>query len=158
MTRDVPNSGARCIKIAQTPHVKMIASAAMHALIKIVGAALFLAAPLEQAAEAQVPSKPPEDPITANDRAFMTVFEGQYDKTFADGAVPAKYKDLGAAVLSVAVKCEGCLKFHIKQAIQHGATRAEIVEMMRVALVAGGSAGIPTMRSAYQAMDDAKLK
>jgi hypothetical protein len=24
--------------------------------------------------------------------------------------------------------------------------------------VAGGSAGIPTMRSAYQAMDDAKLK
>ena len=109
-------------------------------------------------AEAQVPSKPAEDPITANDRAFMTVFEDQYAKAFADGAVPAKYKDLGAAILSVAVKCDGCLKFHIKQAIGHGASRAEIVEMLRVALIAGGSAGIPTMRAAYQAMDDAKLK
>ena len=105
-----------------------------------------------------MPSKPPEDPITANDRAFMTVFEDQYDKTFADGAVPAKYKDLSAAVLSIAVKCEGCLKFHIKTAIKHGATRAEIVEMVRLALVAGGSAGIPTARAAYQVMDDAKLK
>lgn len=109
-------------------------------------------------AEAQVAAKPVEDPVTANDRAFMTVFEDQYAKAFADGAVPAKYKDLGAAVLSVAVKCDGCLKFHVKQAIDHGASRAEIVEMLRVALIAGGSAGIPTMRAAYQTMDDAKLK
>lgn len=129
----------------------------MRLIVATIAAALsvaFLATPTES----QVPARPPEDPITANDRAFMTVFEGQYDKAFADGAVPAKYKDLSAAVLSVAVKCEGCLKFHIKQAIAHRATRAEIVEMMRIALIAGGSAGIPTMRSAYQIMDEAKLK
>lgn len=122
-------------------------------------AAVALGAALQFQAEAQVPPKSlPEDPITANDRPFMTVFEGQYDKAFADAAVPAEYKDLSATVLSVAVKCEGCLKFHIRQAIQHGATRAEVVEMMRIALVAGGSAGIPTMRAAYQVMDEAKLK
>jgi len=105
-----------------------------------------------------VPAKPQEDPITANDRAFMRVFESQYGEAFSDGAVPAKYKDLCAAILSVAVKCDGCLKFHIKQAIAHGASRAEVVEMLRVALIAGGSAGIPTMRAAYQVMDEAKLK
>jgi AhpD family alkylhydroperoxidase len=131
----------------------------MRRLLQVMLAVVALAAGTQLFAETQVPAKaPPEDPITVNDRAFMGVFEGQYDKAFADGAVPAKYKDLSAAVLSVAVKCEGCLKFHIKQAIAHGATRAEIVEMMRIALIAGGSAGIPTMRSAYQVMDDTKLK
>jgi AhpD family alkylhydroperoxidase len=124
----------------------------------IIGAAAAIAACLHISAEAQVPAKPAEDPITANDRAFMTVFSDQYKKAFADGAVPARYKDLGAAVLSVAVKCEDCLKFHTAMAIKHGASRAEIVEFMRIALIAGGSAGIPTMGVAYKVMDDAKLK
>jgi AhpD family alkylhydroperoxidase len=98
------------------------------------------------------------DPIVANDPEFMATFTKQYHTTFADGAVPAKYKDLAGAVLSVAVKCEDCLTSHVKSAIRHGATRAEIVEMLRVALVAGGSAGLPTMGAAYAVMDDAKLK
>lgn len=122
--------------------------------ITLLAAAFYLGA----AAPAQTPAKLAEDPITANDRPFMTEFEKQYGIAFGDGAVPAKYKDLSAAVLSVAVKCEGCLKFHIHEAIKHGANRAEIVELLRVALIAGGSAGIPTMRVAYQIMDDAKLK
>jgi len=88
----------------------------------------------------------------------MATFSRQYHTTFGDGAVPAKYKDLAGSVLSVAVKCEECLTFHVKAAIKHGATRAEIVEMLRVALVAGGSAGLPTMGAAYAAMDEAKLK
>ena len=104
------------------------------------------------------PAAPAEDPIVTNDRAFMTTFGEQYHTTFGDGAVPAKYKDLAGAVLSVAVKCEECLTFHTKAAIKHGATRAEIVEMLRIALVAGGSSGLPTMGAAYAAMDEAKLK
>jgi AhpD family alkylhydroperoxidase len=130
----------------------------MRSLFSSIAAGFALGVSLSSLAEAQVPLKPVEDPITANDRAFMTVFEDQYGKAFGDGAVPARYKDLGAAILSVAVKCDGCLKFHVKQAIDHGAKRAEIVEMLRVALIAGGSAGIPTMRAAYQVMDEAKLK
>jgi len=130
----------------------------MRGLCRYVAVASLLALSLNSIAEAQVPAKPQEDPITANDRAFMRVFESQYGEAFSDGAVPAKYKDLCEAILSVAVKCDGCLKFHIKQAIAHGASRAEVVEMLRVALIAGGSAGIPTMRAAYQMMDEAKLK
>jgi len=130
----------------------------MRGFPRYVAIALLLALSLNSIAEAQVPAKPQEDPITANDRAFMTVFESQYGQAFSEGVVPAKYKDLGAAILSIAVKCDGCLKFHIKQAIAHRASRAEVVEMLRVALIAGGSAGIPTMRAAYQVMDEAKLK
>lgn len=130
----------------------------MRAWKAILAGAVAIAAQIPSAAEAEVQSKPAEDPITGNDPAFMKVFGEQYDKTFAEGAVPAKYKELAGAVLSVALKCEGCLKYHVKMAIQHGATRAEIVEMLRVALIAGGSAGIPTMRAAYQVMDDAGLK
>lgn len=118
----------------------------------------FLLAAALPTLEAAHAAPPPADPITANDPQFMATFSDQYHITFGDGAVPAKYKDLAGAVLSVAVKCEECLTFHVKAAIRHGATRAEIVEMLRVALVAGGSAGLPTMGAAYQVMDDAKLK
>lgn len=104
------------------------------------------------------PPAPKQEPMAANDPEFMKIFGEQYDKTFADGAVPAKYKELAAAVLSIALKCEGCLKYHIKMAISHGATRREIVEILRIGLVAGGSAGIPSMRVAYTEMDEAGLK
>jgi len=130
----------------------------MRSIVRAVASLTLLAALPGTPPAAAATAAPATDPITANDPDFMATFSNQYHTTFGDGAVPAKYKDLAGAVLSVAVKCEECLTFHIKAAIKHGATRAEIVEMLRVALVAGGSAGLPTMGAAYAAMDEAKLK
>lgn len=103
------------------------------------------------------PAKP-VDPIEANDPDFIKVFGEQYEKAFGEGAISAKNKQLSGATLSVVVKCADCLKYHVKMAIKLGATRQEIVEALRIGLVAGGSAGIPTMRTAYQWMDEAGLK
>ena len=106
-------------------------------------------------AESTVDSK---DPIVTNDPAFMAVFNQQYKAAFGEGAVPAKYKQLSGATLSVVVKCEECLKYHVQMAIKLGATRQEIVESLRVGLLTGGSAGMPTMGVAYAEMDRVKLK
>ena len=99
-----------------------------------------------------------KDPIVTNDPAFMAVFNQQYKAAFGEGAVPAKYKQLSGATLSVVVKCEECLKYHVQMAIKLGATRQEIVESLRVGLLTGGSAGMPTMGAAYVEMDRVKLK
>ncbi len=100
-----------------------------------------------------------QDPIVTNDPEFMAIVGQQYKRAFGDGgAIPAKYKQLSGATLSVVVKCEDCLRYHVQMAINLGATRQEIVEALRIGLLAGGSAGMPTMGAAYPLMDQAKLK
>jgi AhpD family alkylhydroperoxidase len=88
----------------------------------------------------------------------MAVFSQQYKAAFGEGAIPAKYKQLSGATLSVVVKCEECLKYHVQMAIKLGANRQEIVEALRIGLLAGGSAGMPTMGAAYAEMDRERLK
>lgn len=109
-------------------------------------------------AQAAQPAAVQQDPIVTNDPAFMAVFSEQYKSAFGEGAIPAKYKQLSGATLSVVLKCEECLKSHVQSAIKLGATRQEIVEALRIGLLTGGSAGLPTMGAAYAVMDEAKLK
>ncbi len=101
---------------------------------------------------------PLQDPVMTNDSAFMGVFWKQYGVAFADGAIPAKYKQLSGATMSVVVKCEDCLRYHVTMAIRHGATRKEIVEALRIGMLTGGSSGMPTMGAAYMLMDSLHLK
>ena len=35
---------------------------------------------------------------------------------FTDGAVPARYKALGAMLWAVSARCEPCIKFYVQQA------------------------------------------
>jgi len=123
------------------------------AIASLIAAVAARAEPAAPVANAQQP-----DPVTANDPAFMGIFTQQYRAAFGSGAIPAKYKQLSGATLSVVVKCEECLKYHVQMAIQLGARRQEIVEALRIGLLTGGSAGLPTMEAAYAVMDDAKLK
>ena len=121
-------------------------------------AALSSGAALAAPAAPSAPVAVQQDPIVVNDPAFMATFADQYKATFGEGAIPAKYKQLSGATLSVVVKCEDCLRYHVQMAIKLGATRQEIVEALRIGLLTGGSAGMPAMGAAYPLMDAAKLK
>jgi len=58
-----------------------------------------------------------------------------------DGALSTKMKELIAVSLSIAVRCEPCLKIHIQRAIKAGTTNDEIAEALAVAtLMCGGPA------------------
>lgn len=124
-----------------------------------IGLAAALALSSAAHAAAHAVGSADQDPIVANDPEFMATFGQQYKRAFGEGgAIPAKYKQLSGATLSVALKCEDCLRYHVQMAINLGATRQEIVEALRIGLLAGGSAGMPTMGAAYPLMEAAKLK
>ena len=60
-----------------------------------------------------------------------------------DGALSTKIKELTAVALSIAAKCEPCVKIHTRRALQLGATEEEIAEIIGVAvLLLGGPADI----------------
>ena len=92
----------------------------------------------------------PKDPIEVLDAKFAKDFEHLYSTTWGDGAIPAKYKELCGASISVVARCSPCLAYHLKMAIKHGATRDEGVEALRIGVLTGGSVTIPVAREGYK--------
>ena len=54
-------------------------------------------------------------------------------KVFADGALPAKTKQLIAVAVAHVTQCPYCIRGHTRGAIRHGATREELMEAIWVA-------------------------
>ena len=61
--------------------------------------------------------------------------------TMADGAIPAKMKELMAVAVALTTQCPYCIDIHTKRAKAAGCTEAELAEtvMVSAALRAGGS-------------------
>ena len=79
---------------------------------------------------------------------------GQLHKAaVADGALPAKVKELMALAIAVAKRCDGCIAYHAKAAARRGATPEEVAEALGVALLMdGGTASVygPRAWDAYR--------
>lgn len=63
------------------------------------------------------------------------------------GALDAKNKELIALGISVATRCDDCIGFHMKAAIEKGASREEVMETMGMAVYMG--AGPSVMYAAH---------
>jgi AhpD family alkylhydroperoxidase len=68
----------------------------------------------------------------------MTAFHGLMKSVSKDGALLAKTKELMAVAIAIATGCEGCIVFHVQNAIRHGASRNELAETIAVAVEMGG--------------------
>lgn len=69
----------------------------------------------------------------------------------AQGALDAKTKELLAIGIAVASRCDDCIAFHVKAAIAHGATRAEILETLGMAIYMGAGPSAMYASHALQA-------
>ena len=92
------------------------------------------------------------DLLEANDSNFVAGFDKLYVQTWGEGAIPVKYKELTGVTLSIVIRCEPCLAYHIKMALAEKATKAEFVEAIRLAILSSGSATIPTARYGYRVL------
>ena len=83
---------------------------------------------------------------------------GQLHKAVvADGALPAKVKELIALAIAVVKRCDGCIAYHAKGAARRGATVEEVAEALGVALLMdGGTASVygPRAWDAYREFAD----
>jgi AhpD family alkylhydroperoxidase len=68
-------------------------------------------------------------------------FQAFSQKVFADGALPAKVKQIIAVAVAHVTQCPYCIKGHTRAALRHGATDQELMEAIWVAaeMRAGGS-------------------
>jgi len=72
----------------------------------------------------------------------------------APGAVDPKTKELIALAIGIATHCDGCIGFHVKAAIRHGAARAEIAETVAMCVYMGGGPSLMYGAKALAAFDE----
>jgi AhpD family alkylhydroperoxidase len=76
-------------------------------------------------------------------------FASLHRAALADGDLSRKSKELIALAIGVAARCDGCIAYHVSDALKAGASRREILEAIGVALAMGGG---PAMIYACQAL------
>ncbi len=68
----------------------------------------------------------------------MEGFKRMHEALFGEGALDNKTRELVCVALAVKAQCEWCIAFHASQALDHGATREEILEAGWMAVLMGG--------------------
>ena len=67
----------------------------------------------------------------------MKTFSALAQSALTHGALDGKTKELIAIAVSVAIRCDDCIAFHVKAAVDRGATREEVLETLGMAIYMG---------------------
>jgi AhpD family alkylhydroperoxidase len=85
----------------------------------------------------------PTADLRAHSADVWAGFGQLHQAAVADGALPAKVKELMALSIAVVKQCDGCIAYHAKAAARRGATAEEVAEALGVALLMdGGTASV----------------
>lgn len=68
-------------------------------------------------------------------------------------ALDTKTKELIALAIGVATRCDACIAFHAEAALRQGATRAEVMETMGMAIYMGAGPSVMYAAQAVEAYD-----
>jgi AhpD family alkylhydroperoxidase len=84
---------------------------------------------------------------------YLKAFMGFVEQAEKEGALSTKMKELIAIALSITAHCIFCIAFHVKNALEAGATRQEILEAAMVAGLMGGGPAVAYFRYVLDACD-----
>ena len=71
----------------------------------------------------------------------MSGFARLHKKAMEEGVLAAKVKEMMALAISIAVGCDGCIAYHVHDAVKAGASRQELLETIGVGLLMSGGPG-----------------
>src|SRR5712691_4684143 len=81
----------------------------------------------------------------------MKAFAGIAQAATVSKALDGKTKELIALGIAVAVRCDDCIAFHAKAAVDHGATKDEVSETLGMAIYMGAGPSVMYASHALEA-------
>lgn len=81
----------------------------------------------------------------------MKAFAAVSQAALAPKALDAKTKELIALAISVAIRCDDCIAFHAKAAVEQGASRDEVLETLGLAIYMGAGPSVMYASHALEA-------
>jgi AhpD family alkylhydroperoxidase len=87
----------------------------------------------------------------------MAGFSTLRRQALTDGFLPRKSKELIALGIAIAIRCDGCIAYHVRDALKAGATHEEVVETIGVAVMMGGGPAAIYGSEALEALEQFEL-
>jgi AhpD family alkylhydroperoxidase len=84
----------------------------------------------------------------------MGAFGRLHQSAVKAGTLDARTKELIALAIAITVRCNGCIAFHVHDAIEAGASREEIIETIGVAVLMGGGPSMVYGCEAFEALEE----
>ncbi|OCK53603.1 carboxymuconolactone decarboxylase family protein [Bradyrhizobium sp. LMTR 3] len=81
----------------------------------------------------------------------MKAFAGIAQAATASKSLDVKTKELIALGIAVAVRCDDCIAFHVKAAVEQGATKEEVCETLGMAIYMGAGPSVMYASHALEA-------
>ncbi len=75
-------------------------------------------------------------------------------KTYTDGALNAKVKEMIGLSASMVLRCDDCVKYHLGKCFELGVTKDEVFEVFAISNIVGGTIVIPHLRRAVEYWDE----
>lgn len=88
--------------------------------------------------------------LLSNDNLVIKRFFNLDTNCYTEGALTEKTKEMLGLVASMVLRCDDCIKYHLEKCKDQGISREEMLEVLQVGLVVGGSITIPHIRRAYE--------
>jgi AhpD family alkylhydroperoxidase len=82
----------------------------------------------------------------------MKGFGSLHAASLKSGALETKTKELIALGIAITARCEGCIAYHVHDAMKAGANKEEIIETVSVAILMGGGPSVVYGIEAMQAL------
>jgi AhpD family alkylhydroperoxidase len=86
----------------------------------------------------------------------MKAFSGLAQAALAPKALDGKTKELLALAIAVAIHCDDCIGFHVKAALEQGASRDEVLETLGMAVYMGAGPSVMYANHALEAFEQFK--
>jgi len=91
--------------------------------------------------------------LTRELRSPMSAFARLNGEALSPGALDAKTKELIALGIGISARCDGCIAYHVHDAVRAGASRQEILETIGVSVMMGGGPAVVYGCQALEALD-----
>jgi AhpD family alkylhydroperoxidase len=93
------------------------------------------------------------DRILAEDNKVLKRFFSLDGQAYQDGALSVKTKEMLGLIASMVLRCDDCIRYHLGKCHEHGVHTDEIMEILSIANLVGGSICIPHTRRAVEYWD-----
>ena len=90
------------------------------------------------------------DKILADNNKIIKRIFNLDTNAYPAGALNVKTKELLGLVASAVLRCDDCIKYHLETCYKVGLKKEEVVEVLGIATLVGGTIVIPHLRRAYE--------
>ncbi len=92
--------------------------------------------------------------ILESDNKVMKRFFSLDGQAYAGGHLPVRTKEMLGLVASMVLRCDDCIKYHLGKCHAEGISTEEVMEVLSIANLVGGSICIPHTRRAVEYWDE----